>query len=44
MDALGSKFHETHDMKVKEEIERLAREYGKFGERGGSWRGEGFRV
>jgi hypothetical protein len=22
----------THDMKVKEEIERLAREYGKLGE------------
>jgi hypothetical protein len=26
MDALARKFHETHDMKVKEEIERLARE------------------
>jgi hypothetical protein len=26
MDALARKFYETHDMKVKEEIERLARE------------------
>jgi hypothetical protein len=32
MDALAYKFHETHDMKVKDEIERLAREYGKRGE------------
>ena len=32
MDALARKFHETHDMKVKDEIERLAREYGKLGE------------
>jgi hypothetical protein len=31
MDALA-KFHETHDMKVKEEIERRAREYGKLKE------------
>jgi hypothetical protein len=32
MDALARQFHQTHDMKVKEEIERLAREYGKLGE------------
>jgi hypothetical protein len=32
MDALARKFHETQDMKVKEEIERLAREYGKLKE------------
>jgi hypothetical protein len=30
MDALARKFAATHDMKVKEEIERLAREYGKL--------------
>jgi hypothetical protein len=30
MDALARKFHETHDMKVKDEIVRLAREYGKI--------------
>jgi hypothetical protein len=30
MDALARKFHETHDLKVKEEIERLARDYGKL--------------
>ena len=28
MDALARKFHETHDTKVKDEIERLARDYG----------------
>jgi hypothetical protein len=32
MDALPRKFHETHDMKVKDEIERLARDYGKLKE------------
>jgi hypothetical protein len=32
MDALARKFHETHDMAVKDEIERLAREYGKIKE------------
>jgi hypothetical protein len=32
MDALARQFHQTHDMKVKDEIERLAREYGKLGE------------
>ena len=32
MDALARKFHETHDMKVKDEIERLAKEYGKLKE------------
>jgi hypothetical protein len=32
MDALARKFAATHDMKVKEEIERLAKEYGKLGE------------
>jgi len=26
------KFHETHDMKVKDEVERLLKEYGKLGE------------
>jgi hypothetical protein len=31
-DALARKFHETHDMKVKDEIERLAKEYGKLKE------------
>jgi hypothetical protein len=30
MDALARKFHETHDLESKEEIERLAREYGKL--------------
>jgi hypothetical protein len=32
MDALARKFHEIHDIKVKDEIERLAREYGKLNE------------
>jgi hypothetical protein len=32
MDSLTRKFHETHDMKVKDEINRLAREDGKLGE------------
>jgi hypothetical protein len=31
-DALARKFHETHDMKVKDEIERLLKEYGKLKE------------
>src|SRR4029434_5139643 len=31
-DALARKFHETHDMKVKDELERLARERGKLKE------------
>jgi hypothetical protein len=30
MDALAREFTATHDMKVKEEIERLAREYAKL--------------
>ena len=30
MDALGRRFAATHDMKVKEEIDRLAEEYGKL--------------
>jgi hypothetical protein len=30
MDALARKFHETHELKVKEEIERLARDYGRL--------------
>ena len=30
MDALARRFAATHDMKVKEEIERLAKEYGKL--------------
>jgi hypothetical protein len=29
-DALARKFHETHDVKVKDELERLLREYGKL--------------
>jgi len=33
MDALARKFAATHDMSVKEEIERLAREYGNLGAR-----------
>jgi hypothetical protein len=32
MDALARRFAATHDMKVKEEIERLAGEYSKLGE------------
>ena len=32
MDALTRKFHETHDMKVKDEIDRLAREREKLRE------------
>ena len=32
MDALARKFHETHDMAVKDEIDRLAREYAKLNE------------
>jgi hypothetical protein len=30
MDALARKFAATHDTKVKEEIERLGKEYGKL--------------
>src|SRR4030095_1533985 len=30
-DALARKFHETHDINVKNEIERLLKEYGKLG-------------
>src|SRR5262245_26540360 len=37
-DALARKFHETHDMAVKDELERLLKEYGKLKERGYSWR------
>jgi hypothetical protein len=33
MDALARKFAATHDMKVKEEGERLAAEYGKLKQR-----------
>ena len=29
-DALARKFHETHDMAVKDELERLLKEYGKL--------------
>jgi len=29
-DALARKFHETHDMAVKDEIERLLKEYGEL--------------
>lgn len=31
MDALARKFAATHDMKVKDEIERLLKEYGELG-------------
>ena len=34
MDSLAQKFVRNHDMKVKDEIERLAREYGKLKEPG----------
>src|SRR5215510_13898117 len=30
MDALARKFHETHDMAVKDELERTLKEYGEF--------------
>src|SRR5262245_11550488 len=29
-DALARKFHETHDMKVKDELERLLKVYGEL--------------
>jgi hypothetical protein len=32
MDSLARRFAATHDMEVKEEIERLAKEYGKLKE------------
>ena len=32
MDSLARKFVRNHNMKVKDEIERLAREYGNFKE------------
>ena len=32
MDALVREFHDSHNMKVKDEIERLAKEYGRLGE------------
>jgi hypothetical protein len=42
MDALARQFAANHDMKVKEELERLAGEYGKLrGGCGGSCRSEG---
>ena len=31
-DALARKFHETHDMAVKDELERLLKEHGKLRE------------
>ena len=37
-DALARKFHETHDMKVKDELERLARGMASAASRGCSWR------
>jgi len=30
-DALARKFHETHDMAVKDELERTLKEYGELG-------------
>jgi hypothetical protein len=38
--SLAQKFVRNHDMKVKDEIERLAREYGKLKEPWVLWRGE----
>lgn len=32
MDALAREFHDTHNMKVKDEIERLAKEHLKLSE------------
>src|SRR5262245_56316998 len=32
-DALARKFHETNDMAVKDELERLLKEYGELGKR-----------
>jgi len=32
IDALARQFHQTHDMQVKDEIERLAGEYSKLSE------------
>jgi hypothetical protein len=32
MDALARKFHETHSLQVKDELERLLKEYGKLKE------------
>src|SRR5215470_17122430 len=32
VDALARKFHETHDMAVKDELERLLKEWGKLRE------------
>jgi hypothetical protein len=40
-DALARKFHETHDMTVKDELERLLREYGKLNE---SYRNKELRL
>jgi hypothetical protein len=31
-DALARKFHETHDLAVKDELDRWLKEYGKLGE------------
>jgi hypothetical protein len=33
MDALAREFHDTNNMKVKSEIDRFAKEYGKLKER-----------
>jgi len=41
MDALARKSHETHDMKVKDEIERLLKEFDKLRSRGCLYRDEG---
>jgi hypothetical protein len=32
MNALARKFHEAHDINVKNELERLRKEYGKLKE------------
>jgi hypothetical protein len=40
MDALTRNFAATHDMKVKDEINLFAKEYGKLDEPWCSWRGE----
>ena len=36
-DSLARKFHETHDMAVKDELERLLKEYGELGKPWSSW-------
>ena len=44
IDGLARQFATTHDMKINEEIERLAPEYESSKSCGGSWRSEQLRV